>query len=778
MKNSLLKRLLLSAALLLAQGIYAQVSVKGHVVMSSTSEDAAGAVVTLYLNDSIPVAQTQTDADGLFAVKSEKSAEKMLLKVSLLGCKPEVIGLLADAPEIDAGYVYLTESAVNLNEVTVYGSGIIEKVDKYLVLPSKAQLDRAPASIDLFSQLDLPGLRSDPVTRTIRVEGGSPVYLVNGRQQDLNRILNLNPQDILRIEYSNNPGPRYIEQGYTGVINVVLRAKTRGGSVYGNAQSAVTTGTADAGVQGSYNTDKSEILFAYYFSLRDFNKWRNDSWERYIAPDREMERVSTGLFSDMYYQTHSFQLEYNYQPDLQTLFSARLSHVLSDQDSSPTSIVRETAWDGSDVEFKNSLHQQNLLNIPVLDLFFKKSFKNKQTIEVNAVGKYSRSNPRESTLYDYTDPVIPDWRYDRDNDVYGWGIGGELVYGKEFEKVNLRVGGQYQYNKSITDYVETELSGREVLSTNHGYAYGELTGSFGKLNYNLGLGLKTLTTKNGATSHTTVSNNTTLTLMMPFGKGWSLNYIVFHRPTPPSISQLSTVESVVDDYYIYQGNPDLKSGQMIYNRIQFRYAHKNGFSATFRLKYGRTFNPIVRTVYYDAAREKFIGRPNNEKHLDDPGVELSLSKQRLWDHLDLSGRIGYTYFISEGDSYRHTYDNVFASVQALAYFGKWSISGYWYCAPARYLQGENISQDQSSSSLGVRYRLNNNFMFFASWNFIFAKEGWVYESENWSAVHPGSSKTMIRSQRNMVMIGITFNMNFGKRLEKSQRTLNNTNFEI
>ncbi len=221
--------------------------------------------------------------------------------------------------------------------------------------------------------------------------------------------------------------------------------------------------------------------------------------------------------------------------------------------------------------------------------------------------------------------------------VYGWGIGGELVYGKEFEKVNLRVGGQYQYNKSITDYVETELSGREVLSTNHGYAYGELTGSFGKLNYNLGLGLKTLTTKNGATSHTTVSNNTTLTLMMPFGKGWSLNYIVFHRPTPPSISQLSTVESVVDDYYIYQGNPDLKSGQMIYNRIQFRYAHKNGFSATFRLKYGRTFNPIVRTVYYDAAREKFIGRPNNEKHLDDPGVELSLSKQRLWDHLDLSG---------------------------------------------------------------------------------------------------------------------------------------------
>ena len=112
--------------------------------MSSTSEDAVGAIVTLYLNDSIPVAQTQTDADGLFTVASEKSAEKMLLKVSLLGCKPEVIGLFADAPEIDAGYVYLTESAVNLNEVTVYGSGIIEKVDKYLVLPSKAQLDRAP----------------------------------------------------------------------------------------------------------------------------------------------------------------------------------------------------------------------------------------------------------------------------------------------------------------------------------------------------------------------------------------------------------------------------------------------------------------------------------------------------------------------------------------------------------------------------------------------------------------------------------------------------------
>ena len=76
MKNSLLKKLLLSAALLLAQGIYAQVSVKGHVVMSSTSEDATGAIVTLYLNDSIPVAQTQTDADGLFTVASEKARKK------------------------------------------------------------------------------------------------------------------------------------------------------------------------------------------------------------------------------------------------------------------------------------------------------------------------------------------------------------------------------------------------------------------------------------------------------------------------------------------------------------------------------------------------------------------------------------------------------------------------------------------------------------------------------------------------------------------------------
>ena len=74
MKNSLLKKLLLSAALLPALGVYAQVSVKGHVVMSSTSEDAVGAIVTLYLNDSIPVAQTQTDADGLFTVASEKSS--------------------------------------------------------------------------------------------------------------------------------------------------------------------------------------------------------------------------------------------------------------------------------------------------------------------------------------------------------------------------------------------------------------------------------------------------------------------------------------------------------------------------------------------------------------------------------------------------------------------------------------------------------------------------------------------------------------------------------
>ncbi|MEG1540033.1 MAG: carboxypeptidase-like regulatory domain-containing protein, partial [Muribaculaceae bacterium] len=102
---------------------YAQSRVSGTVVTQSESETVSGAMVTLLKNDSIPVAQTQTDINGKFSVDSLPNG-KIIVRVSAIGYKPERIAIIGNGVNINVGYVYLTESAVNLSEVTVYGSGV------------------------------------------------------------------------------------------------------------------------------------------------------------------------------------------------------------------------------------------------------------------------------------------------------------------------------------------------------------------------------------------------------------------------------------------------------------------------------------------------------------------------------------------------------------------------------------------------------------------------------------------------------------------------------
>lgn len=258
-----MKKLITVLALnLIIVASYAQSRVSGTVVTQSESETVSGAMVTLLKNDSIPVAQTQTDNNGKFTVDSLPSG-KIIVRVSAIGYKPERIAIIGNGVNINVGYVYLTESAVNLSEVTVYGSGVIEKVDRYIVLPSPEELERSARSIDLLGKLDLPGLRVNTVRESITVEDRTPVYQVNGRPQSMQRILNINPNDILRIEYSNIPGIRYLESGASGIINIILREIPQGGSVMASVSSALTTGFINGGLMASYNYKKSEFVLSY-----------------------------------------------------------------------------------------------------------------------------------------------------------------------------------------------------------------------------------------------------------------------------------------------------------------------------------------------------------------------------------------------------------------------------------------------------------------------------------------------------------------------------------
>lgn len=757
----------------IAMSANAQKVITGRVVQQSTSDDIAGAIVTLIEGDSTRTAQSQTDGGGRFTLTT-KSMGKAMVVVTMTGFKPETVAIIGDEAKINIGYVYMSESSVELDEVTVFGSGIIEKVDKYIVLPGADQLERSAQSIDLFSQLDLPGLTADPVMRTIKVEDRNPVYQINGREQPLSRILNTNPKDILRIEYSNNPGIRYLDKGYSGVINVILRERQQGGSINTSANSALWTGYLDGHAQGSYNYKKSEFVLSYSANWRNYDKRRIDEHENYISRLGTIERAQDGENSPMYYQQHNLSLEYNYLPELNTMFSARLYGTFYDAENNDNGTIKETPWKGTPFDFKKYNNNNSRTTTPSLDLFFIKKLKHGQSIELNVNGTYSDNRYDRKLTYKY--PAAADELFPTGADGNGYGIAGEAVYNKEFKKVATRFGVQYSHSYDKNEYIDGQISDQ---MRNNTYAYGEVRGRFNKVSYSLGSGLKVFTTESNSDTKTYYANNSTLTLLYPIAKGWSLNYAIMYQPNQPSLSILSPVEQVINDQIRSVGNPDVKPSNWLYNRALIRYNNNKGMTWAFWLQYGRTFDPFVTTYSFveKGSNSYFLSRPRNENYLDDYGFQVNFGYQRLWNHLNVYVMANYHRFVSDGISYHHELNAFKADLTANLYFGKWTVTGRIDILPGKTLNGESISEQGRSSYLTLQYKFNNNFYVYGSCYYMLGKEGWVYKSENLSQVHPSYDKVMIRDNSNMVCLGLVYNLNFGKQLKKGKRTLNNSSYE-
>lgn len=67
--------------------------------------------------------------------------------------------------------------------------------------------------------------------------------------------------------------------------------------------------------------------------------------------------------------------------------------------------------------------------------------------------------------------------------------------------------------------------------------------------------------------------------------------------------------------------------------------------------------------------------------------------------------------------------------------------------------------------------------FFAVGINLFTKRGSTYESTTFSDVHPETFTQNIRDCANMLLVGINYRLDFGKKQSKTRRTLNNDGVE-
>lgn len=713
-------------------------------------------------NDSL-VAGLTSDENGAFFVDVMEG--KYILTASAIGYERLTVRCGATA----LGTLLMPKTSEQLDEVVVEGSRVTEEAGRFVVLPDPKEAEVSGRGLTLLDMQQLPGLEVDVALQKITIDGGTPILQINGKEVPLNRFINVRPEQILRIEYSNDPGIRYLDRNVSGVINLVLKESDDGGNVMARVQSAFTTGFVDGYLMAAHHKGKSEFSLQYNLSHRNYKNVPYEMIDSYIAEERTVER-NMEMNSPFNYITHNITGEYTYQPNDSTMFVATLRDYIDNNHWFGTGTITETE-NGTTIQMGMNKQSDRKGNSPMLDLFFTHKLRNRQKIELNMVGQYSQSDYYNNLIYRDSEN---EWEYPTKVINNGYAVSGEAVYSKQFNRTEARIGLQYQHNFASNDYVIYET--QTEMTKDNTYLYCGIGGSISNnVMYSLGTGVKLFTVADGIDTRRYVRNLSTALLFWRISNSWSLTATTYFVPSLPSLSDLSPVLQRVDDVEAIRGNDALKPSNTMNSTLRLQYNNK-GWFAGMTGSYFRNFSPTVRLYQYVPELDLFVGTPQNTDYYQRFQLKAEVGVKQLFDRLNITLNGKLKKEEAKGEEFYHDNLNFSSGINAQFVWKQLVVGCNFDFLPDKSLFGEEISIGEMSQSIYVEYNwksLNASL----AWHCPFNKKGFMYQTSGLSAVHPYCHTNWTSDNGNMVVLGLTWKFNYGKAFNKGQKTLWNGGYD-
>jgi len=707
-----------------------------------------------------------SDAEGKFSFSVEKG--RYTIEITSIGYTSLKIDCFAE----NLGVILMAKDIEQLDAVTVKAQRTVEKSGNFLVVPDPQDVSASGKGIDLLAKQQLPGLKVDKALKTITIDGGTPILKINGKEVSIQRITNLNPQNIKRIEYSNTAGARYLDRGATGVINIVLKEADDGGNVELDAEGAFTTWFLNGYANASYHKGHSEFLMEYYGSYRNYHKNPSSDTETFTDEQRTVQRTyETNV--PFRYDMHDISLEYTFQKNDSTMFVADLTNSLFRH--------RKDGFEGTMKQIDRGIRSE--LDMfkktskddwqPKLDLFYTRKMTAGQKLEFNLVGETANSNTDDYTRYTDHEGNIEEYPIIVYNK--GWALSAEGVYNKHFTKVDTRFGIQYKHNRASNDYrISQTIS---TMDKDNAYFFAQADGTVGeKFSWNAGTGLKILSVTEAKLTKTYFRNLSTARINWRIDERWSLTADASYTPNLPNLGDLSEVLQVLDDVTGVCGNTKLVPDETISGRIMLRFAAKNGWFANLYCGNDHGFNTIIYRYRYDSATDLFVSSPENAIGSNNLWAKAEAGVKNLWDHVNFMADAKYKHMQSNGSNFRNSQNNFSSNIDFQLVWEKISGGCRFTILPEWVLNGENLLSIERSQNIYFQYRWKD-LTASLIWHCPFNSKGYSYELKYLSEVHSGHHINYTRENANMIVLGINWSFGFGKSFNKSEKTLFNGGYD-
>lgn len=745
--------------------LFAQdIRVKGTAKDASDKAAVEFVNVVLRTTDSLLVTGISTDDKGAFTLEKIQKGDYLLI-LSAVGYDDNIIELDKLHASVDLGDIYMEPASVDLGDVTVTASSIVNKADRKIVFPTENQLKVSTNGVNLLRSMMLPRIEVDPMTNAVSLTGQGELQLrINGVEATNSDLIALQPQDIVRIEYIENPGLRYGKA--EAVLNYITRRHESGGSVNLDLMQSPHVLFAQDHLSAKFNHKRSEFGLSYDFWARDFFEYWRTNEEVFRFEDQTVlhryEEGKPGRASEL---GHNFSFNYNYQnPDKSYLNVTARMYAYKQPHIDFRSDLYTLERPGYVVEMSDLTDKKTYR--PSLDIYFQQQLKNEQSLIFNVVGTYIRTNEdREYGEYWQETPITQVHTNVEGNK---YSVIGEAIYEKNFKNGKLSAGIKHIQAISNNEYTETNTYKTKMKQADS-YAYAEYQGRAKKLTYSVGVGMnRSWYKQEGQDDYETYVLQPRLSLHYAFSDRFYMRAKGELSNCPPSLSELSAVTQSIDSLLVQRGNPELSPYKLW--KLDYDTEYKWGrFSLLGSLSYSNMPNPVME----ETTRENglFVRSFANQKRMQKIHSFLTFRTGPWWNILQLSLTGGVNHYISKGHSYSHRYTNWYYRAQVMAQYKGWmgmfGIQSRW-----NDFFGETLVGGENMHHLMLAYNYKNIQVGLIVINPFM--DNYKTENENWNQYASSIRSNYINESSRVFLLKFSWNFNFGRKYDSIRKKVSNS----
>ena len=660
-------------------------------------------------------------------------------------------------------------SMFKLAEVTVEAQSVIQKVDKQILLPNREQRKASHDGMSLLQNLQIPRIVVNPADNTVKTLANQEVQLrINGIEASSSEVMAINPKDVIRIEYHDQPGVRY--NGAAAVINYIVKHRDTGGNLMLNASNGVTMpGWGEYHLSGKVNFGKSSFSLMTHYSPRDVY-WTRTNAETYNFSTGTIENREVGEPTRFKMNPVNIGLTYNWTNGEKNMLNITLRDFMKFTPQSKTN--RDSyLYQGTD-SFAVHDHESSKSISPSLDIYYEHNLPDDNHLYFDVVGTYINSSndrrfeqlPLGETVADTTD-VTSRVRGNK------YSLIGEAIYEKDWENIGLTVGVRHNQQWVENTYLGS-ADATVNMTTAETYAFAEVQQRVKQFSYAVGIGAMHTYIEQGAQKSSNWIARPQLTLSYDFGKGLFWKYKGYVSGYQPSLSAMSDVAQQIDKYQIRQGNPNLKPVMFVANEMQLSWQSKH-VNLNLWANYSYDHKPIMDETFEQMidGQSYAVRTYANHRGFHRLQVAPSVQVRVLNNSLIFTVAPFANYYVSLGNSYTHKHFNPGVRASIMGMYNGWQFFGE-VTTRSNNLWGETLEYGEFYHHIGLGYNADK-WGFRAMLMNPFSVKGYSIETKDLSALAPNTQHAEMRDFRQMLILNFHCNLDFGTQRGDRGKRINN-----